>query len=173
MASLLTCLHQLKGDNMKLEKRLSHLQSRRDRLLGVNARLAASFTNTSEPHITSDSPRSNPLSAMLSKLNDSAEGSPAAERTEKILNIPEGSLIESESPDLAMLAAASAKLEGTSRLPVSEISPSKQIPTDEKPSTSFQNQDTVSLIQPSLSVLNALPTIDRTTFERDKMFIRP
>ena len=171
MASLLTCLHQLKGDNMKLEKRLSHLQSRRDRLLGVNARLAASFTNTSEPHITSDSPRSNPLSAMLSKLNDSAEVSPAAERTEKILNIPEGSLIESESPDLAMLAAASAKLEGTSRLPVSEISPSKQIPTDEKP-TSFQNQDTVSLIQPSLSVLNALPTIDRTTFERDKMFTR-
>ena len=104
---------------------------------------------------------------MLSKLNDSTEDCPV-DRSDRTVNLPDPSIIESESPDLAMLAAASAKLEGTSRLSLNDTSPTKRIPPDEKPSSSFA--DSASLIQPSLNIHNTLPTIDRTPFERDKLF---
>lgn len=110
VASLLTYLHQLKYDNSKLEKKLLNIRSRRDRLLGVNARLAASFTDLNE-NINVQSP----LSAMLSKLNDKPEtsikrGKCKASSESKILKNKE----PVASPDLAMLAAASLKLEGES-----------------------------------------------------------
>jgi protein AF-17/10 len=40
VASLLSCLHQLKIENSRLEDHISSLVSRRDHLLAVNARLA-------------------------------------------------------------------------------------------------------------------------------------
>lgn len=40
VASLLSCLHQLKIENSKLEDHINSLVSRRDHLLAVNARLA-------------------------------------------------------------------------------------------------------------------------------------
>ncbi|KAL3207155.1 hypothetical protein MRX96_010471 [Rhipicephalus microplus] len=39
IASLLSCLHQLRSENMELESRISGLQACRDQLLAVNARL--------------------------------------------------------------------------------------------------------------------------------------
>lgn len=40
VASLLSCLHQLKIENSRLEDHINGLVSRRDHLLAVNARLA-------------------------------------------------------------------------------------------------------------------------------------
>ncbi|KAG8236902.1 hypothetical protein J437_LFUL015228 [Ladona fulva] len=40
IASLLTCLHQLRAENLRLEEHVSSLLQRRDHLLAVNARLA-------------------------------------------------------------------------------------------------------------------------------------
>lgn len=39
VASLLSCLHQLRSENLELETRISGLQARRDQLLAVSARL--------------------------------------------------------------------------------------------------------------------------------------
>lgn len=113
VASLLNCLHQLKADNLKLEKKLAQIQARRDRLLGVNARLAKSFTDNShednnDNHI--------PLSAMLSKLNDNSSSKSSPPSTDfEIKESPETKELKKKrsvaSPDLAMLAAASLKFE--------------------------------------------------------------
>lgn len=40
VASLLSCLHQLKSENVRLEEHVTSLVARRDHLLAVNARLA-------------------------------------------------------------------------------------------------------------------------------------
>lgn len=40
VASLLTCLHQLRSENVRLEEHVNNLVARRDHLLAVNARLA-------------------------------------------------------------------------------------------------------------------------------------
>lgn len=40
VASLLSCLHQLQSENVRLEEHVSSLIARRDHLLAVNARLA-------------------------------------------------------------------------------------------------------------------------------------
>ncbi|KOB76291.1 Alhambra, isoform A, partial [Operophtera brumata] len=40
VASLLSCLHQLRTENVRLEEHVSNLLQRRDHLLAVNARLA-------------------------------------------------------------------------------------------------------------------------------------
>lgn len=40
VASLLSCLHQLKSENVRLEEHVTSLVTRRDHLLAVNARLA-------------------------------------------------------------------------------------------------------------------------------------
>lgn len=40
VASLLTCLHKLREENLGLEEHIRKLKARRDHLLGVNARLA-------------------------------------------------------------------------------------------------------------------------------------
>ena len=45
VASLLTCLHQLRSENTRLEEHIRKLQQRRDHLLAVNARLAIPLTS--------------------------------------------------------------------------------------------------------------------------------
>lgn len=40
VASLLSCLHQLRSENIRLEEHVNNLVARRDHLLAVNARLA-------------------------------------------------------------------------------------------------------------------------------------
>lgn len=40
VASLLSCLHQLRTENIRLEEHVTNLVARRDHLLAVNARLA-------------------------------------------------------------------------------------------------------------------------------------
>lgn len=40
VASLLSCLHQLRAENIRLEEHVNNLVARRDHLLAVNARLA-------------------------------------------------------------------------------------------------------------------------------------
>ncbi|CAG9863164.1 unnamed protein product [Phyllotreta striolata] len=57
IASLLSCLHQLRAENLRLEEHVSSLIQRRDHLLAVNARLAIPLTGqpaaaplSSHPH---------------------------------------------------------------------------------------------------------------------------
>lgn len=56
VASLLSCLHQLRAENSRLEEHVSSLLQRRDHLLAVNARLAIPLTGqpaapqTTHPH---------------------------------------------------------------------------------------------------------------------------
>lgn len=45
VASLLSCLHQLRAENLRLEEHVNSLLQRRDHLLAVNARLAIPLTN--------------------------------------------------------------------------------------------------------------------------------
>lgn len=47
VASLLSCLHQLKIENSRLEDHINGLVSRRDHLLAVNARLAIPLSQPS------------------------------------------------------------------------------------------------------------------------------
>lgn len=51
VASLLTCLYQLKSENVNLEDELASYTRRRDHLLAVNARLAIPLTPQSNIHI--------------------------------------------------------------------------------------------------------------------------
>lgn len=44
VASLLSCLHQLRTENVRLEEHVGNLLQRRDHLLAVNARLAIPLT---------------------------------------------------------------------------------------------------------------------------------
>ncbi|KAL7301329.1 hypothetical protein TKK_0006065 [Trichogramma kaykai] len=47
IASLLSCLHQLRAENLRLEENITSLLQRRDHLLAVNARLAIPLTSPS------------------------------------------------------------------------------------------------------------------------------
>ncbi|XP_065205475.1 protein AF-10 isoform X2 [Planococcus citri] len=49
IASLLTCLHKLREENLGLEEHIRKLKARRDHLLGVNARLAMPLTPLPQP----------------------------------------------------------------------------------------------------------------------------
>ncbi|KAI4465503.1 phd finger protein [Holotrichia oblita] len=49
IASLLSCLHQLRAENLRLEEHVSALLQRRDHLLAVNARLAIPLTGPPVP----------------------------------------------------------------------------------------------------------------------------
>lgn len=46
VASLLSCLHQLRSENIRLEEHVNNLVARRDHLLAVNARLAIPLNPT-------------------------------------------------------------------------------------------------------------------------------
>lgn len=70
IASLLSCLHQLRSENNRLEERVHELVARRDHLLAVNARLAlppnnvfpinGAFTSNSINSNSNQSPPANP-----------------------------------------------------------------------------------------------------------------
>ncbi|XP_059621804.1 protein AF-10 [Phlebotomus argentipes] len=49
IASLLSCLHQLQTENVRLEEHVNNLVARRDHLLAVNARLAIPLANPNAP----------------------------------------------------------------------------------------------------------------------------
>ncbi|XP_065172162.1 protein AF-10 isoform X1 [Atheta coriaria] len=49
IASLLSCLHQLRAENLRLEEHVNSLLQRRDHLLAVNARLAIPLTPPATP----------------------------------------------------------------------------------------------------------------------------
>ncbi|XP_066931957.1 zinc finger protein zfp-1-like [Clytia hemisphaerica] len=169
VASLLGCLHQLKSDNGKLEKKLTNLQLRKDRLLGLNARLASSF---SEPSTSNgvNLPEKVSLSAMLSKLNgrssltvpikeetcDERDSSPNKKTPKTIVNKSGKEQSETKrkypdqasetdqgaSSDLALLAAASMKHDN-------------RTPTDEKPAHNSSSVPGGSmLVQPNIEFAN-------------------
>ena len=77
VASLLSCLHQLKHENVKLEARLTELAKRRDHLLLVNSRLSkpSNLSVTSSPSFTQDVKRTDVASPSLSEnsKNSSSE----------------------------------------------------------------------------------------------------
>ncbi|XP_043602820.1 protein AF-10-like isoform X2 [Bombus pyrosoma] len=50
IASLLSCLHQLRAENLRLEEHVNSLLQRRDHLLAVNARLAIPLTSQPSAH---------------------------------------------------------------------------------------------------------------------------
>ncbi|XP_015430459.1 PREDICTED: protein AF-10-like isoform X2 [Dufourea novaeangliae] len=50
IASLLSCLHQLRAENLRLEEHVNSLLQRRDHLLAVNARLAIPLTSQPNTH---------------------------------------------------------------------------------------------------------------------------
>ncbi|XP_063988954.1 protein AF-10 isoform X2 [Diachasmimorpha longicaudata] len=50
IASLLSCLHQLRAENLRLEEHVNSLLQRRDHLLAVNARLAIPLTTQPSNH---------------------------------------------------------------------------------------------------------------------------
>lgn len=52
VASLLTCLHKLREENLGLEESIRKLKARRDHLLGVNARLAMPLAPISQRTIS-------------------------------------------------------------------------------------------------------------------------
>lgn len=59
VASLLSCLHQLRAENLRLEEHVSSLLQRRDHLLAVNARLAIPLTG--QPAIQQSHPHTGKL----------------------------------------------------------------------------------------------------------------
>ena len=50
VASLLSCLHQLRAENLRLDEHVNSLLQRRDHLLAVNARLAIPLTTQPSAH---------------------------------------------------------------------------------------------------------------------------
>ncbi|KAM7361212.1 coiled coil domain containing protein Alhambra isoform 6-T7 [Cochliomyia hominivorax] len=75
IASLLSCLHQLQTENVRLEEHVSSLIARRDHLLAVNARLAIPLnTNTTQSQVTttggnSNSTTTNAMQSSTSTIN--------------------------------------------------------------------------------------------------------
>ncbi|XP_043483958.1 protein AF-10 [Leptopilina heterotoma] len=67
IASLLSCLHQLRAENLRLEEHVNSLLQRRDHLLAVNARLAIPLTNQSNTHsVNNIHPSVNPSHSNIS-----------------------------------------------------------------------------------------------------------
>ena len=72
VASLLSCLHQLRSENNRLEERVRDLMTRRDQLLAVNARLAMPANN-----VFPINGALNPLNSASSAVNGQS-GSPVS-----------------------------------------------------------------------------------------------
>ncbi|KAL0276837.1 UNVERIFIED_CONTAM: hypothetical protein PYX00_004318 [Menopon gallinae] len=63
IASLLSCLHQLKAENLKLEEHVNCLLQRRDHLLAVNARLAVPLNTQPTTPVTQPQSNANNIGA--------------------------------------------------------------------------------------------------------------
>ncbi|XP_049518310.1 protein AF-10-like isoform X9 [Dermacentor silvarum] len=73
IASLLSCLHQLRSENMELESRINGLQARRDQLLAVSARLMGPLREgVAPPLVTSSSPMPLVSHASAAEVNAAA-----------------------------------------------------------------------------------------------------
>ncbi|EZA59575.1 Protein AF-10 [Ooceraea biroi] len=67
IASLLSCLHQLRAENLRLEEHVNNLLQRRDHLLAVNARLAIPLTTQPSSHpVNNIHPTVNPSHSNVS-----------------------------------------------------------------------------------------------------------
>ncbi|XP_037924559.1 protein AF-10 isoform X2 [Hermetia illucens] len=74
IASLLSCLHQLRTENVRLEEHVNNLIARRDHLLAVNARLAIPLNPTVPPNATLNNmhmngPSNDTVSSRLSRVS--------------------------------------------------------------------------------------------------------
>jgi len=67
VASLLSCLYQLKAENRTLEERIAAMTARRDRLLAVNARLSVPLAS---PGGNSHAAEAEPQQALDNGLAD-------------------------------------------------------------------------------------------------------
>lgn len=69
IASLLSCLHQLRAENLRLEEHVNNLLQRRDHLLAVNARLAIPLTTQPSSHPANNvHPTVNPSHPNISEV---------------------------------------------------------------------------------------------------------
>jgi len=72
VASLLSCLYQLKAENRTLEERIATMTARRDRLLAVNARLSVPLASPgSNSHSAADPDAAQPQSLDNGPTDDS------------------------------------------------------------------------------------------------------
>ncbi|XP_011687114.1 PREDICTED: protein AF-10-like isoform X2 [Wasmannia auropunctata] len=77
IASLLSCLHQLRAENLRLEEHVNNLLQRRDHLLAVNARLAIPLTGQPSSHpVNNIHPTVNPSHPSVSH-SEVPPGAPA------------------------------------------------------------------------------------------------
>lgn len=65
VASLLSCLHQLRSENVRLEEHVNNLIARRDHLLAVNARLAIPLNQVSQVQNQNSGNKSCPFDIRL------------------------------------------------------------------------------------------------------------
>lgn len=77
VASLLSCLHELRQENQRLEERINALTSRRDNLLAINARLSLPFSPPNNTHRSTSTPhRVDNISPEHSAANRHSNRSP-------------------------------------------------------------------------------------------------
>ncbi|XP_069943502.1 protein AF-10 isoform X3 [Cherax quadricarinatus] len=82
IASLLSCLHQLRQENVRLEETVSSLISRRDHLLAVNARLSVPLSSPTPANASSSPGGPNPPPPSISSsLSSSSSSSVPAHTT--------------------------------------------------------------------------------------------
>ncbi|XP_045531017.1 protein AF-10-like isoform X4 [Pieris brassicae] len=87
IASLLSCLHQLRTENVRLEEHVGNLLQRRDHLLAVNARLAIPLTDVSAPPEQQRCPRD---------ISSQAKSQPPPARSAEAMNADRHQLIMRE-----------------------------------------------------------------------------
>ncbi|KAL3207157.1 hypothetical protein MRX96_010473 [Rhipicephalus microplus] len=92
IASLLSCLHQLRSENMELESRISGLQARRDQLLAFNARLReAPMYNSPMPLVSHASAAEVNAAAAMSFCTRTDLPTSAGSSIDKLPGVPLGS----------------------------------------------------------------------------------
>ncbi|XP_034944970.1 protein AF-10 isoform X2 [Chelonus insularis] len=83
IASLLSCLHQLRAENLRLEEHVNSLLQRRDHLLAVNARLAIPLTTQPSTHSINNIHPSANQSHPNAPHPDIAAGAPSISRVNR------------------------------------------------------------------------------------------
>ncbi|XP_071540195.1 zinc finger protein zfp-1-like isoform X2 [Panulirus ornatus] len=81
IASLLSCLHQLRQENVRLEETVSSLISRRDHLLAVNARLSVPLSSPTPANTSSPGGPNPPPSSISASSSSSSSSSVPAHTT--------------------------------------------------------------------------------------------
>ncbi|KAJ8673829.1 hypothetical protein QAD02_005091 [Eretmocerus hayati] len=108
IASLLSCLHQLRAENLRLEENVNSLLQRRDHLLAVNARLAipltsppnnSSHTPVVENGLSSNAPNEQPASHSQFSHRTPTVNTPQQQST-TIRHASGGSIYQGQSSNL-------------------------------------------------------------------------